>query len=162
MRGIMSWFQPDDVVVEPIEELVLSSEQEDYPSYEKPAGPPKRGEKVKFLRSAENMQLEEGVVLLSTTSPEPHCLFLALVQTKQRLFVIIKNDDFLKMADDVRSVEMESVATAENYLSRAGALYMSTAEQNYGGKNGFGLLYVAKRLWAKFSPRPITAKDIIL
>lgn len=162
MRGIMSCISPEETAVEPVKELVLSSEEEDYPSYEKSAEPPKRGEKVKFLRSSENMQLVEGVVLLSTVSPEPHCLFLALVQTKERLFVIIKNEDFLKMADDVRSVEMESVATAENYLSQAGALYMSTAEQDYGGKNGFGLLYVAKRLWAKFSTRPITAKDIIL
>lgn len=123
---------------------------------------PGRGQDITFLDPEQAMGEVRGVVLAFASTGGEVPLNLSLVRTKERLYVVIRNSDFMRMADDVRAVDLEGVSTAEHFLEKTGIPFMAVSSQTYGGKNGFGQLYVAKRLWSRFSPKPLSAKDLIL
>ncbi len=122
----------------------------------------KRGDTISVMDCQDGMTVVAGKVVSVVTLEYPNDYTLALVRCDRKFIVGIHKSNWLRMADGVRSVENDAMATVESYLQDKNTDYLSVASGKFGGKNGFSPDYVANKLWKKVSGKRLKPNELLV
>lgn len=122
----------------------------------------KRGEVLTFLDSEQGLAVVSGTVIAVQTLPVPDDYRLVLIRTPGRFYVAVHKADWLRMADNVRSVENEDFDTVDSYLKNKEVSHLSIRSEKFGGKSGFSSEFAANRLWKSISGKKLKAVELMI
>lgn len=115
----------------------------------------KPGQTITFLDSENALAVLEAKVITFCKLPIPNDYVVILVRVKNRFYVAVHKNDWLRMGDNIRSVEYDALDTVAAFLEKKKASYLTVASCGYGGTKGLSISYAANRLW-----KPITGHKL--
>jgi len=124
--------------------------------------PVKRGQMITFLDSENSLTALEAAVITFCKLPIPNDYVLALVRVKNRFYVVVHKNDWLRMGENVRSVENDAMDTVTAYLEKKQAAYLTVSSCGYGGTKGLSMSYAANRLWKPITGRKLDPKELTI
>lgn len=124
--------------------------------------PVKRGQSITFLDSENHLQVLEAKVVAFCKLPIPNDYVVVLLRVKNRFYVAVHKNDWLRMGENIRQVENDAMDTVTSYLEKKKAAYLTVASCGYGGTKGLSIGYAANRLWKPITGRTIAARELIV